>query len=89
VRVREVERVADGTRLVHVLTDGDGAAACPACGVFSSSVRQRRTTRPRDLPYGEQRLRVRRWHKVQYACREGLCARKGIQLICRSSCQQA
>jgi hypothetical protein len=50
VRVREVERVADGTRLLHVLTDDESAAACPACGVFSSSVRQRRTTRPRDLP---------------------------------------
>ena len=29
VRVREVERVADGSRLVHVLTDDDSAAACP------------------------------------------------------------
>ena len=32
-------------------------------------MRQRRRTQPRDLPYGEERLRVR-WHKVQYACRE-------------------
>ncbi len=54
VRVRDVVGVADGTRVVHVLTDDETAAACPACGVFSSSVRQRRTTRPRDLPYGEQ-----------------------------------
>jgi hypothetical protein len=77
VRVRDVVRVANGTRVLHVLTDDETAAACPACGVFSSSVRQRRTTRPRDLPYGEERPRVR-WHKVQYACREALCARKAF-----------
>jgi transposase len=77
VRVREVERVADGSRLVHVLTDDDSAAACPACGVLSNSVRQRRTTRPRDVPYGEELL-VLRWHKVQYACREKPCPRKAF-----------
>jgi transposase len=72
-----VERVTDGTRVVHVLTDDQTAAACPGCGVLSSLVRQRRTTRPRDLPYGEEGLRVR-WHKVQYACREALCGRKAF-----------
>jgi transposase len=76
VRVRDVERVAGGGR-VHVLTDDESAAACPACGVFSTSVRQRRTTRPRDLPYGEERLAVR-WLKVQYACLESWCARKAF-----------
>jgi hypothetical protein len=73
VRVREV-RVADGVRVVHVVTADETAAACPVCGVFFSSLRQRRTTRPRDLPYREQALRVR-WHKVQYACRKKLCGR--------------
>ena len=78
VRVRHVERDEDdGTRLVHVVTDDQAAAACPKCGVFSTSVRQRRTTRPRDLPYGEQRLLVR-WHKVQYACRQARCPRKAF-----------
>jgi len=62
---------------VHVVTTDPAAAFCPACGVVSSSVRQRRTTSPRDLPYGEQRLAVR-WHKVQYACREGRCPRKAF-----------
>jgi hypothetical protein len=74
VRVHEVVRAADGARVVHVVTDDEAAAACPACGVFSTSVRQRRTTRPRDLPYGEEPLVVR-WHKVQYACREVVCDR--------------
>lgn len=42
--------------------------------VLSTSVRQRRTTRPRDLPYGEEALLVR-WHKTQWTCRERACAR--------------
>jgi transposase len=42
--------------------------------VISTSVRQRRTTRPRDLPYGQAPLAVR-WHKVQYACRDVVCDR--------------
>jgi transposase len=76
VAVREVERVADG-RVVHVVTDDAAAAACPVCGVFSSTVRQRRLTRPRDLGYGEQPVAVR-WHKVQYACVEPGCPRKAF-----------
>jgi len=52
VRVRQAEHVAHhplrgsslpGTpaRLVHVVTTDPAAAFCPACGVVSSSVRQR------------------------------------------------
>ncbi|GHE49868.1 ISL3 family transposase [Streptosporangium violaceochromogenes] len=52
-------------------------AACPDCGVVSTRVRQRRTTRPRDLPYGEEPIGVR-WHKRQFACTETLCARKAF-----------
>ena len=77
VRVRHVERGDQGARVVHVVTDDEAAAACPKCGVFSSSVRQCRTTRPRDLPYGEEHLVVR-WHKVQYACRQAQCPRKAF-----------
>jgi transposase len=77
VRVRHVERNDDDGRVVHVVTDDEAAAACPQCGVFSSSIRQRRTTRPRDLPYGEEQLVVR-WHKVQYACRQAPCPRKAF-----------
>jgi len=62
---------------VHVVTTDPTAAFCPACGVVSSSVRQRRTTSPRDVPYSEERLAVR-WHKVQYACRERQCPRKAF-----------
>ncbi len=77
VRVREVQRAADGARVVHVVTDDEAAAACPVCGVFSTRVRQRRTTRPRDVPYGERPLVVR-WHKAQWACRERACPRKAF-----------
>ena len=77
VRVHKVVRAADGARVVHVVTDDPAAAGCPACGVISTSVRQRRATRPRDVPYGEAPLAVR-WHKVQYACEETACARRAF-----------
>ena len=80
VAVVRVERAAeDGeiVRLVHLTTVASSAAGCPVCGVISTSVRQYRTTRPRDLPYGEERLAVR-WHKRQYRCREEACPRKAF-----------
>jgi len=77
VRVCEVVLAADGTRVVHVVTDDEAAAACPGCGVFSTSVRQRRVTRPRDVPYGEEPVEVR-WHKVQFACAESFCSRRAF-----------
>src|SRR5271156_6193865 len=70
VRVERVERSADGTRAVHVVT----AAACPACGVVSTSVKGRVSTSPRDIPYGEDRIIVR-WHKTRWRCREDYCGR--------------
>jgi transposase len=75
VAVTRVERDSDGARTVHLATDDPAAAACPTCGVFSGSVKQRRTTRPNDLPYGEERLAVR-WCKTQFRCREAACPRK-------------
>jgi transposase len=80
VTVDRVERVTvDGelVRLVHVVTAASSAAGCPRCGVVSTSVKQHRTTRPRDLPYGEEPLAVR-WRKRQYRCREEGCERKAL-----------
>jgi transposase len=80
VAVVRVERAAeDGevVRLVHLRTVASSAAGCPACGVISTSVRQYRITRPRDLPYGEELLGIR-WHKRQYRCREEACPRKAF-----------
>ena len=76
VAVRDVRRV-DSARVVHVVTDDVGASACPDCGVFSTKVRQRRTTNPKDIGYGEEPLTVT-WHKTQYACQERLCPRKAF-----------
>jgi len=77
VAVDRVEVDGKGVRMAHLRTDDATAAACPQCGVYSTSVRQRRTTRPKDLPYGEAPLAVR-WHKRQFACRERLCKRKAF-----------
>jgi len=77
VGVDRVEADEHGARTVHLNTTDTGAAACPECGVFSTSVRQRRTTRPKDLPYGEAPVVVR-WHKRQFACKQRLCPRKAF-----------
>jgi transposase len=37
VAVRRVEVLPGGTRVVHVVTAEETAAACPDCGVFSTS----------------------------------------------------
>ncbi|MGI8682755.1 MAG: transposase family protein, partial [Mycobacteriales bacterium] len=63
VAVRDVEQGNNGERTVHVVTVDPSAAACPVCGVFSTSIRQHRTTAPKDLPYGEAPLAVR-WRKA-------------------------
>ncbi|MFD8528431.1 transposase [Streptosporangium canum] len=80
ITVVKVESVADDGgqpgRMVHIERPKDWAA-CPDCRVISTTVRQRRTTRPRDLPYGPEPLAVR-WHKRQFACAEQRCARKAF-----------
>jgi transposase len=74
VRVERVEELGDGTRVVHAVTADETAAACPGCGVVSSSVKARVVTSPTDLPYGEQRIIVR-WYKTRWRCREDYCMR--------------
>jgi len=74
VRVERVERSTDGIRVVHVATAEEEAAACPSCGVFSTSLKGRVTTSPRDIPYGKDRIMVR-WNKTRWRCREEDCER--------------
>ena len=74
VRVERVERLPDGTRVVHAVTADQTAAACPSCGVFSTSAKGRVTTSPKDIPYGEGRIIVR-WNKTRWRCREDYCTR--------------
>ena len=74
IRVERVERLADGTRVVCAVTAQETAAACPSCGVFSTSRKERTTTSPRDIPYGQDRIIVR-WSKSRWRCREDYCER--------------
>ncbi|TQC38368.1 ISL3 family transposase, partial [Rhodococcus sp. WS4] len=74
VRVINVSRESDGTRLVELATDEDTAAACPSCGVFSTSVKERVSTRPKDIPYGQDRILLR-WNKTRWRCTEDYCTR--------------
>ena len=69
-------RVASG-RVAHLVTADPDTAPCPVCRVFSQVVRQRSTTAPRDLGYGEDPLTVRR-HKRRYRCVENACPRKAL-----------
>lgn len=77
VQVERVERLADGTRVVQVVTAEQAAAACPSCGVVSTSVKARVSSSPRDIPYGEDRIIVR-WNKTRWRCREGYCERSSF-----------
>src|ERR1700682_3502210 len=74
VRVKRVERFADGTRVIHVATPDEAAAACPACAVVSTSVKGQVAPSPRDIGYGEDRIMVR-WNKTRWRCREDYCER--------------
>jgi transposase len=74
VRVERVERRVDGTRVVHVVTDEPAAAACPSCGVVSTSVKERVTTSPKDIPYGEDPIVVH-WTKARWRCQQDYCER--------------
>jgi len=75
--VQRVEKHADRIRVVHVVTADETAAACPGCGVVSRSVKQRTTTRPKDIPYGQGDIEVR-WHKTRWRCREDYCSRSSF-----------
>jgi transposase len=77
VRVERVERRADGTRVVHVVTDEPSAAACPGCGVVSTSVKEHVTTSPKDIRYGHDDIEVH-WHKTRWRCREDYCEKSSF-----------
>ena len=72
--VERVELEEDGARVAHLVTAEQAAAACPSCGVISTSVKGRASTRPRDLPYGQAPVRLV-WHKLRWRCRERACSR--------------
>lgn len=67
----------DGGRVVHVVTADATAAACPSCGVISTTRKGSATTRPRDVGYGPAPVRLV-WHKSRWRCRELLCGRSSF-----------
>jgi transposase len=70
----EVLQGAGQAREVHLVTTEETAAACPSCGVISTSVKGSATTRPRDVPYGPDPVALV-WHKRRWRCRESRCPR--------------
>jgi transposase len=72
VRVTGVDHGTDGSRIVHLETDDPEAARCGSCGVVSSSVKERTTTSPKDIRYGEPGI-VLRWHKTRWRCTNAAC----------------
>lgn len=72
--VARVEVDGDGARTVHVVTADETAAACPSCGVVSSARKGSAITRPRDVAYGPDPVRLV-WHKSRWRCRESRCPR--------------
>jgi transposase len=63
---------ADGFRVVHLIT-AEGLAVCPSCRAPSSSVKQRVTTRPRDVAWPTPTRLV--WHKRRWRCQAPGCGR--------------
>ncbi|WP_338886703.1 ISL3 family transposase [Rhodococcus sovatensis] len=74
VRVDRVSTDDIGVRLVEFFTDDERAAACPGCGVVSTSVKGHAVTRPKDIPYGEVSILLQ-WTKTRWRCREEYCQR--------------
>jgi transposase len=74
LEVCAVVRRADRTRVVEVITVDPNASRCPDCGMSSASVKERTTTSPRDVRYGDDPI-VLRWNKTRYRCRNDTCTR--------------
>ena len=75
-RVLQVSLEPDGGRrvLVESLATEDG---CPGCGVLSALVKDRPTSRVKDLPHGVVPLRV--WvRKRRFRCAEAACVRRSF-----------
>jgi transposase len=70
--VDHVELDADGMRVVHVITTDERARCCPSCGLASTSLKESVLTRPRDLPFGGEGIRLV-WHKRRWRCRSPQC----------------
>lgn len=75
-RVLDVTREPDGVRVVLAESIAE-QGGCPGCGVMSGVIKERPTSRVKDLPYGPVPLRVY-VRKRRFACVEPLCERKSF-----------
>ena len=75
-RVLDVVLESDGGRRVLVESVAV-VGGCPACGVMSGLIKDRPTSRVKDLPHGlvPLRLEVR---KRRFTCEQGLCPRRSF-----------
>lgn len=77
VVVESVQRLADGTRLVVVLTAPEWVGICPDCGEGSTRSKGWVVTCPRDVQVGPDRP-VLRWRKRKWLCPSPVC---GLECI--------
>lgn len=75
VVVESVQRLEDGTRLVHVLTAPQWVGICPQCGERSTRPKGWVQTSPRDVQVGPDRP-ILRWRKRKWLCPSAVCDRK-------------
>lgn len=75
-RVLDVSLEPGGDRWVLVASVAD-EGGCPSCGVLSVRVKDRPTSRVKDLPHGPVRLRV--WAgERRFVCAEWRCERRSF-----------
>ena len=74
VVVESVQRLADGTRLVGVLTAAEWVGICPDCGERSTHSKGWVATSPRDVQVGPDRP-ILRWRKRKWLCPSAVCKR--------------
>ena len=74
VVVESVQRLADGTRLVGVLTAAEWVGICPDCGQRSTRSKGWVATSPRDVQVGPDRP-ILRWRKRKWLCPSAVCKR--------------
>jgi transposase len=74
VVVESVQRLQDGTRLVHVLTAPEWVGICPECGERSTRSKGWVHTGPRDVQVGPDRPLLR-WRKRKWLCPSMVCER--------------
>jgi len=74
VVVESVQRLKNGTRLVHVLTAPEWVGICPQCGERSTRPKGWVHTGPRDVQVGPDRPTLR-WSKRKWLCPSLVCDR--------------